>query len=83
MDAITIRSWPDAGLATDKRKKKKKRYLETVSVDMIDESEVLTPTDEERHIGNGTSRLLFVNESAKNLGEALRRVKEELRDDKD
>jgi pyridoxal 5'-phosphate synthase pdxS subunit len=42
---------------------------------MIDESEVLTPADEERHIWKWDYTTPFVN-GAKNLGEALRRVEE-------
>lgn len=51
------------------------RVLEAVGVDMIDESEVLTPADEERHIWKWDFTTPFVN-GAKNLGEALRRVEE-------
>jgi pyridoxal 5'-phosphate synthase pdxS subunit len=46
-----------------------------VGVDMIDESEVLTPADEERHIWKWDFTPPFVN-GAKNLGEALRRIEE-------
>ncbi|MGQ9639988.1 MAG: pyridoxal 5'-phosphate synthase lyase subunit PdxS [Candidatus Bathyarchaeia archaeon] len=49
--------------------------LESVGVDMIDESEVLTPADEERHIWKWDFTTPFVN-GAKDLGEALRRVEE-------
>lgn len=49
--------------------------LETTGVDMIDESEVLTPADEERYIWKWPYTLPFVN-GAKNLGEALRRYEE-------
>jgi len=42
---------------------------------MIDESEVLTPADEERHIWKWDFTLPFVN-GARNLGEALRRMEE-------
>ncbi len=51
------------------------RVLETVGVDMIDESEVLTPADEERHIWKWDFTTPFVN-GARNLGEALRRIEE-------
>lgn len=51
------------------------RVLEAVGVDMIDESEVLTPADEERHIWKWDFTTPFVN-GARNLGEALRRVEE-------
>jgi pyridoxal phosphate synthase yaaD subunit len=51
------------------------RVLEAVGVDMIDESEVLTPADEERHIWKWDFTVPFVN-GARNLGEALRRIEE-------
>lgn len=51
------------------------RVLEVTGADMIDESEVLTPADEERHIWKWDFTTPFVN-GAKNLGEALRRVEE-------
>ncbi len=51
------------------------KVLEVSGVDMIDESEVLTPTDEERHIWKWDFTLPFVN-GARNLGEALRRMEE-------
>jgi len=51
------------------------RVLEASSVDTIDESEVLTPADEERHIWKWDFTLPFVN-GARNLGEALRRMEE-------
>ncbi len=51
------------------------RVLETIGVDMIDESEVLTPADEERHINKWLFKVPFVN-GARDLGEALRRVYE-------
>ncbi|MEM0364605.1 MAG: pyridoxal 5'-phosphate synthase lyase subunit PdxS [Candidatus Nitrosocaldus sp.] len=51
------------------------RVLEAVGVDMIDESEVLTPADEERHIWKWDFTTPFVN-GARNLGEALRRIEE-------
>jgi pyridoxal 5'-phosphate synthase pdxS subunit len=49
--------------------------LEVTGVDMIDESEVLTPADEERHIWKWDYTTPFVN-GARNLGEALRRIEE-------
>jgi len=49
--------------------------LEVVGVDMIDESEVLTPADEDRHIWKWDFTTPFVN-GARNLGEALRRIEE-------
>ena len=51
------------------------KVLEACGVDMIDESEVLTPADEERHIWKWPFTVPFVN-GAKNLGEALRRFEE-------
>lgn len=51
------------------------RVLEASGIDMIDESEVLTPADEERHIWKWDFTLPFVN-GARNLGEALRRMEE-------
>ncbi|MCS6767871.1 MAG: pyridoxal 5'-phosphate synthase lyase subunit PdxS [Candidatus Nitrosocaldus sp.] len=51
------------------------RVLEAAGVDMIDESEVLTPADEERHIWKWDFTVPFVN-GARNLGEALRRIEE-------
>jgi len=51
------------------------KVLQVVGVDMIDESEVLTPADEERHIWKWDFTTPFVN-GAKNLGEALRRIEE-------
>ena len=51
------------------------RMLEAVGVDMIDESEVLTPADEENHIWKWDFTTPFVN-GAKNLAEALRRIEE-------
>ena len=51
------------------------RVLEALGVDYIDESEVLTPADEEHHIDKKTFRVPFVC-GARNLGEALRRIAE-------
>ena len=51
------------------------RILEATGVDMIDESEVLSPADGERHIWKWEYTTPFVN-GAKNLGEALRRIEE-------
>lgn len=51
------------------------RVLEACGVDMVDESEVLTPADEERHIWKWDFTTPFVN-GARNLGEALRRMEE-------
>src|SRR6266446_5872649 len=49
--------------------------LEALEVDFIDESEVLTPADEENHIWKHDYRIPFVC-GARNLGEALRRIGE-------
>ena len=49
--------------------------LEALKVDYIDESEVLTPADEEHHIDKRGFRTPFVC-GARNLGEALRRIGE-------
>ncbi len=51
------------------------KVLESLGVDMIDESEVLTPADEERHIWKWEFVTPFVN-GARDLGEALRRIEE-------
>jgi pyridoxal 5'-phosphate synthase pdxS subunit len=51
------------------------RILESLGVDYIDESEVLTPADEENHIDKGPFKVPFVC-GARNLGEALRRIAE-------
>lgn len=51
------------------------KVLEQLGVDMIDESEVLTPADEERHINKWLFTIPFVN-GARDLGEALRRIYE-------
>ena len=51
------------------------QVLEELGVDMIDESEVLTPADEEYHIDKKKFKIPFVC-GARNLGEALRRVNE-------
>ncbi len=51
------------------------QILESLGVDYIDESEVLTPADEEHHINKHNFKVPFVC-GARNLGEALRRVGE-------
>ncbi len=51
------------------------QVLESLGVDMIDESEVLTPADEEYHIDKKKFTVPFVC-GARNLGEALRRIDE-------
>ena len=50
------------------------RVLESLEVDYIDESEVLTPADE-RHVAKRDFKVPFVC-GARNLGEALRRINE-------
>jgi pyridoxal 5'-phosphate synthase pdxS subunit len=49
--------------------------LQEMGADYIDESEVLTPADEEHHIDKKTYKVPFVC-GARNLGEALRRIAE-------
>jgi len=51
------------------------QVLEAVGVDYVDESEVLTPADEEHHINKWPYKVPFVC-GARNLGEALRRIGE-------
>jgi pyridoxal 5'-phosphate synthase pdxS subunit len=51
------------------------QILEAIGVDFIDESEVLTPADEDYHINKHDFKVPFVC-GAKNLGEALRRIGE-------
>jgi pyridoxal 5'-phosphate synthase pdxS subunit len=51
------------------------RVLETLGVDFIDESEVLTPADEENHVWKHDFKVPFVC-GCRNLGEALRRIGE-------
>ncbi len=51
------------------------QILEAIGVDFIDESEVLTPADEEHHIDKHKFKVPFVC-GARNLGEALRRIAE-------
>jgi pyridoxal 5'-phosphate synthase pdxS subunit len=51
------------------------QLLEALGIDYIDESEVLTPADEECHIDKHAFKIPFVC-GARNLGEALRRISE-------
>ncbi len=51
------------------------RVLEETDVDMIDESEVLTPADENHHIWKWDFTTPFIN-GARSLAEALRRIEE-------
>jgi pyridoxal 5'-phosphate synthase pdxS subunit len=51
------------------------RVLEALAVDFIDESEVLTPADEEHHVDKHAFTVPFVC-GCRDLGEALRRIGE-------
>lgn len=51
------------------------QILEALGVDMVDESEVLTPADDEHHIDKKKFKIPFVC-GCRNLGEALRRITE-------
>ena len=51
------------------------QILESLGVDYIDESEVLTPADENNHVNKNDFKVPFVC-GARNLGEALRRIGE-------
>jgi pyridoxal 5'-phosphate synthase pdxS subunit len=51
------------------------QILEALGVDYIDESEVLTPADEEHHVDKHAFKVPFVC-GCRNLGEALRRIGE-------
>lgn len=51
------------------------RILEAIGVDYIDESEVLTPADDNYHINKNDYQIPFVC-GCRNLGEALRRIGE-------
>jgi pyridoxal 5'-phosphate synthase pdxS subunit len=51
------------------------QILESLGIDYIDESEVLTPADEENHINKHAFKVPFVC-GCRNLGEALRRINE-------
>ncbi|MCD6107794.1 MAG: pyridoxal 5'-phosphate synthase lyase subunit PdxS [Caldisericaceae bacterium] len=51
------------------------QILESIGVDFIDESEVLTPADEVHHINKWDFKIPFVC-GARDLGEALRRISE-------
>lgn len=54
----------------------KLKFLEAIDIDFIDESEVLTPADDDLHI-NEIYKVPFVC-GAKNLGEALEKLMKEL-----
>ncbi len=51
------------------------QVLQTLGIDFIDESEVLTPADEDNHIWKHDFKIPFVC-GCRNLGEALRRISE-------
>ena len=51
------------------------QVLEQLGIDFIDESEVLTPADEENHVDKWRFKVPFVC-GCRNLGEALRRINE-------
>ena len=51
------------------------QILEALGVDMVDESEVLTPADENNHVDKKKFKVPFVC-GCRNLGEALRRINE-------
>lgn len=51
------------------------QILEALGVDFVDESEVLTPADQENHIDKNAFKVPFVC-GCRNLGEALRRIAE-------
>jgi len=51
------------------------QILEALGIDYVDESEVLTPADEEHHIDKWAFKVPFVC-GARDLGEALRRIGE-------
>jgi pyridoxal 5'-phosphate synthase pdxS subunit len=51
------------------------QILESLEIDFIDESEVLTPADERYHIDKSKFKIPFVC-GCRNLGEALRRISE-------
>lgn len=51
------------------------QILEALEIDFIDESEVLTPADDQHHVNKNAFKVPFVC-GARNLGEALRRIGE-------
>jgi pyridoxal 5'-phosphate synthase pdxS subunit len=71
MDAVTIPVMAKARIGHFAEA----QVLEAIGVDYIDESEVLTPADEEHHIDKWPYKAPFVC-GARNLGEALRRIGE-------
>ena len=71
MDAVTIPVMAKARIGHFAEA----QVLEAIGVDYVDESEVLTPADEEHHIYKWPYKVPFVC-GARNLGEALRRIGE-------
>jgi pyridoxal 5'-phosphate synthase pdxS subunit len=71
MDAVTIPVMAKARIGHFAEA----QVLESIGVDYVDESEVLTPADEEHHINKWPFKVPFVC-GARNLGEALRRIGE-------
>ncbi len=71
MDAVTIPVMAKCRIGH----KVEAQVLEALGVDYIDESEVLTPADEEFHIDKHPFKVPFVC-GCRNLGEALRRIAE-------
>jgi pyridoxal 5'-phosphate synthase pdxS subunit len=71
MDAVTIPVMAKARIGHFAEA----QVLEAIGVDYVDESEVLTPADEEHHIHKWPYKVPFVC-GARNLGEALRRIGE-------
>ncbi|ADG90298.1 pyridoxal 5'-phosphate synthase lyase subunit PdxS [Thermosphaera aggregans] len=71
MDAITIPVSAKCRIGHEEEA----RLLEELGVDLIDESEVLTPVDEKAHINKWRFKTPFVN-GARSLPEALRRIYE-------
>ncbi len=51
------------------------QVLESIGIDYIDESEVLSPADDIHHVNKHNFNVPFVN-GCRNLGEALRRIAE-------
>jgi pyridoxal 5'-phosphate synthase pdxS subunit len=70
-DAVTIPVMAKARIGHDVEC----QILESLGVDYIDESEVLTPADDESHVEKGVFSVPFVC-GCRNLGEALRRIAE-------
>lgn len=71
MDAITIPTMAKCRIGHFAEA----QVLEALGVDMIDESEVLTPADKEKHVDKKAFKIPFVCGS-RDLGEALRRIDE-------